>query len=107
MNTNKFYILVADWCPYCRAAKAAIFDLVEKYYSNNNIVLIEDTSDEYKSTSAKLEADMIPAFIIADEDGNKVNAYEDNDRSFEALLGFYAENTGTKVLEEDQPIYSK
>ena len=98
---------MADWCPYCRAAKPAIFDLVEKYYSNNNIVLIEDSSDEYKSVSAKLQADMIPAFIIADENGEKIKSYDEIDRSFEALLGFYAENTGTEVLKEDQPIYSK
>lgn len=107
MNNNKFYILVADWCPYCRAAKSAIFDLVEKYYSNNNIVLIEDSANEYREISSQLEADMIPAFVIADENGKKIKAYDGADRSFEALLGFYAENTGTEVLEEDQPIYSK
>lgn len=101
MNGNKLYIFVADWCPYCRAAKPAIFELMEKYYKNGNLVLIEDSSDDYKTIGLKLEATMLPSFVIADENGDKVKAY-DGDRSFKDLLKFYVENTDTPVLDEDK-----
>lgn len=107
MNTKNFYIFVADWCPHCRAAKSAIFELVDKYHSNGNIILVEDSSEEYKELSQKLSIDGLPAFVVLDEVEKVITTYEFNDRSFEALLGFYAENTGTAVLEEDQPIYNK
>jgi thiol-disulfide isomerase/thioredoxin len=95
------YIFVADWCPYCRQAKAAIFELMEKYYKNNNLILIEDSSEDYKTIGLKLEATMLPAFIIADEEGNKVTTH-DGERSFKDLLKFYVDNTDTEMLDEDK-----
>lgn len=104
MNTNKFYIFVADWCPYCRAVKSAIFELADKYYHNNNIVLIEDTSEEYKEFGAKLNATAFPAFIIANENNEEVARFE-GERTFQHILGFYISNTDTPVAEGDNPIY--
>ena len=96
MNKNKFYIFVADWCPYCRQVKPVIFDLVEKYYDNGNIVLIEDTSEEYKEFGTKLNATAFPAFIIANENLEEVARFEGN-RTFEDILNFYASNTDTPI----------
>ena len=82
MNNNKFYILVADWCPYCRAAKSAIFDLVEKYYSNNNIVLIEKKSLEdflfsINQLNLKLEkADIVSGYNIAKGKHVEIHIYK-------------------------------
>jgi thiol-disulfide isomerase/thioredoxin len=104
MNKNKFYIFVADWCPYCRAAKPGIFELVDKYYNNNNIVLIEDTSEEYQESATRLNVQAFPAFVIEDEEGKEVTRFE-GERTFEHLLGFYISNTETPVLDGDNPIY--
>lgn len=104
MNTNKFYIFVADWCPYCRAAKPGIFELVDKYYSNKNIVLIEDTSEDYQEHAARLSVDGFPAFVIENEEGKEVARFE-GERTFNHLLGFYVSNTETPVLDGDNPIY--
>ena len=106
MNTNKFYIFVADWCPYCRSAKEAIFELVDKYYDTNKIVLVEDTSDEYKEFGSKLNATAFPAFVIANENLEEVARHE-GERSFGHILGFYISNTDTPVADGDSPIYSQ
>ena len=106
MNTNKFYIFVADWCPFCRSAKEAIFDLVDKYGKNNNIVLIEDSSEDFKVFGPKLNALSFPAFIIADENDKEITRHE-GDRSFSGLLRFYIDNTDSTLLEEDIDINSK
>jgi thiol-disulfide isomerase/thioredoxin len=106
MNTNKFYIFVADWCPFCRSAKEAIFMLVDKYGKNNNIVLIEDSSEEFKTMGPKLNALAFPAFIIADENDKELARHE-GDRSFLGLLRFYITNTDSTILEEDVESYSK
>lgn len=98
MNTNKFYIFVADWCPYCRQIKPIIFDLVEKYYGNGNIVLIEDTSEEYKELGPKLNATAFPALIIANENLEEVARFEGN-RTFEDILAFYTSNTETPIAD--------
>lgn len=100
MNTNKFYIFVADWCPYCRQAKPAIFELIDNYAVNNNIVLMDDTSEEYKTIGLKLGATMLPSFIIANENDEEVARF-DGDRTFANLLNFYAEHTGTPIIQND------
>jgi thiol-disulfide isomerase/thioredoxin len=99
MNTNKFYIFVAEWCPYCRASKSAIFELMDKYAVNNNIILVDDTSEEYKTVGIKLGATMLPSFIIANENDEEVARF-DGDRTFANLLDFYAQHTGTPIIQD-------
>jgi len=105
MNTNKLYIFVADWCPYCRAIKPAVFELAEKYYQNDNIVLVHDESEEYKEFGPKLDATAFPAFVIANENLEEVARFE-GERTFQHILVFYVANTDTPVVDGDNPIYS-
>jgi len=108
MNGNKFYIFVADWCPFCRAAKADIFKLMDNYGSNKNIVLMEESMDGVKEKAIALEAYGLPHFVIVDENDKEFAKYPDPapntppDRSYEALAKFYFINTGTEPLPEDK-----
>jgi thiol-disulfide isomerase/thioredoxin len=90
---------VAEWCPYCRASKPAIFELMDKYAVNNNIILVDDTSEEYKTVGLKLGATMLPSFIIANENDELVATF-DQDRTFENLLNFYVTHTETPIAED-------
>lgn len=107
MNGNKFYIFVADWCPFCRAAKADIFKLIDNYGSNKNIVLFEESMDGAKQKALEQEAFGYPHFVIVDENEKQVNKYPEAppgqmpDRSYLGLLRFYLDNTNTTPIEED------
>lgn len=100
MNTNKFYMFVAEWCPHCRAAKPAIFELLDKYHSKGNIFLIEDSSDEYQTIGRKLNADALPHFVIANENDEEVKVFE-GERSFKNLEYFYTLMTETEKVQEE------
>ena len=100
MNSNKFYMFVADWCPYCRAVKPVVFDLMDKYFDNKNIFIIEDSSEEYKTLGLKLNATSLPTFIIANENDEEVLKFDESkERSFENLQEFYITNTDSATKE--------
>lgn len=110
MNGNKFYIFVADWCPFCRAAKADIFKLIDNYGSNKNIVLFEDSMDGTKEMAISLQAYALPYFVVVDENNKEFAKYPDPapnqapDRSYNALAKFYLTQTGTKPIEQDRDL---
>jgi thiol-disulfide isomerase/thioredoxin len=112
MNTNKFYIFVADWCPFCRAAKKDIFQLMDNYKSNKNIVLFEESMDGVKDKAIALGAFGYPHFVIVDENEKEVVKYPDAlpgempDRSYKALAKFYFNNTQSLPNEEDAVWFS-
>lgn len=111
MNGNKFYIFVADWCPFCRAAKADIFKLMDNYGANKNIVLLEESMEGVKDKAIALEAFGYPHFVIVDENEKQVLKYPDAppgempDRSYAALLKFYLSNTETVAIDEDAHLF--
>lgn len=93
MNTNKVYIFVADWCPFCREAKQAIFQLVEKFADNGNIILLEDSSAEFREIAPKFNVGGFPTFLSVDEN-DKVLATYDGPRDYKSLETFYTNQTG-------------
>lgn len=110
MENRKFYIFVADWCPFCRAVKSDIFKLMDNYRAKNNIVLLEESMPGTKEKAMALEAYGLPHFVIVDENEKEVLKYPDPapgempDRSYAALARFYLVNTNTKPLDEDKDL---
>lgn len=106
MNKNKFYILVAEWCPYCKMAKDAIFKLTENYFDNGNIEILEESTEEYKKVAVELQRFSIPSFVIVDENNKEVAVWE-GPREYYNLLDFYIKNTDTEVKTEDAVFFAK
>jgi thiol-disulfide isomerase/thioredoxin len=106
MNNNKFYIMVAEWCPYCKMAKDAIFQLTEKYFDKGNIDILEESTEEYKKLAVELQMFSIPSFVIVDENNKQVATWE-GPREYYNLLEFYLKHTETEVLPEDAGLFAK
>ena len=106
MNNNKFYILVAEWCPHCKMAKDAIFKLTENYFENGNVEILEESTEEYKKIAIKLQKFSIPAFVIVDENNKEVAEWS-GPREYYHLLDFYLKHTETEVIPEDAGLFAK
>jgi len=110
MNGNKFYIFVADWCPFCRAVKSDLFKLMDNYGHNKNIFLFEESMEGTKDKAIALNALALPTFIVVDENEKEFAKYPDPapgempDRSYKALLKFYLTQTDTSPIEEDKEL---
>lgn len=104
MNNNSMYILVADWCPYCREARDVIFKLMENYYDKGNIHLLEESGDDYKKFAIQHQEFGIPSFIIVDENNKKIDSWQ-GDRSYFSLLKFYKEKTEIEPISEDESFF--
>lgn len=106
MNNNKFYILVAEWCPYCKMAKDAIFKLTENYFDKGNIEILEESTEEYKKLAIELQRFSIPTFVVVDENNKEVAVWE-GPREYHNLLEFYVDHTETEALPEDAGLVAK
>ena len=104
IDNDKFVLVeaYAPWCGHCKKLEPIYTELATKLGKHDNIMIakMDATKNEFPGLSVR----GYPTLALYKPSNKKSPVYYNKERSFNALLEFLEEHTGTKLLAEDERV---